>query len=85
MQRQLSRLNRITCKPALSLEPTIAAHLATVRLGILMKCNSCFNFKLSKCIGVFRLYIRGVIDCSEWETEKRQERRNMVKLKRLKL
>jgi len=47
--------------------------------------NPCFNFKLSECVGVFGSYIHGVIDCNEWETEKRQECANLGKLKRLDL
>jgi len=50
-----------------------------------MKFNQCFNFKLSKCIVVFGLYIRGVIDCNKWKTEKRHECANMGKVKRLEL
>jgi hypothetical protein len=46
-----------------------------------MTFNSGFNFKLSECIGVFGLYIRGVIVCNEWKTEKRHEFTNMGKLK----
>jgi hypothetical protein len=48
-----------------------------------MTFNSCFNFKLGECIGVFGT--RGVIDCNEWKTEKRQEFTNMGKIKRLEI
>jgi hypothetical protein len=34
---------------------------------------------------VFRSYIRGVIDCNEWKTEKRHECADMAKVKRLEL
>jgi len=61
------------------------AELQATRAGKLMNFNSCFNFKLSECICVFGLYIRGVIDCNEWKREKRQECTNMVKVKRLEL
>jgi len=50
-----------------------------------MKFNSCFNFKLSKCIGVFGSYICGVIDCNEWNTEKHHECANRGKVKQLEL
>jgi len=50
-----------------------------------MTFNSCFNFKLSECVGVFGKYTHGVIDCSEWKTEKRHECTNMRKVKGLKL
>jgi len=50
-----------------------------------MKFNQCFNFKLSKCTVVLGSYIRVVIDCNEWETEKRHECAKMGKVKRLKL
>jgi hypothetical protein len=39
-----------TCKNNPLLHPSLAPE--AVRLGKLMKCNSCFNFKLYKCIGV---------------------------------
>jgi hypothetical protein len=44
-----------------------------------MTFNSCFNFKLSECIGVFGSHIRGVIDCNEWKTDKSHECTNMGK------
>jgi hypothetical protein len=47
----------------------------------LMTCNSCFNFKLSECIGVFVQYIGGLNDCNEWKTEKRHECTNTGKVK----
>jgi len=47
-----------------------------------MTFNSCFIFKLSECIGVFGLYIRVVIDCNEWMTEKRHECTHVGKVKR---
>jgi len=50
-----------------------------------MKFNYGFNFKLSKCTVVFVSYIRGVIDCNEWKTEKRHGCVKMGKVKRLKL
>jgi len=52
-----------------------------------MAFNSYYNFKLSERIGVFGSYIRGVIDCNEWEREreKRHECTNMGKVKRLEL
>jgi hypothetical protein len=58
-----------------------------VRHGQLMKFNSCFNFKLSKCVGVFSQYKCGVIECNEWKTQKGHECTNMEmeKVKRLQL
>jgi len=50
-----------------------------------MTFNSCFNLKLNNCVGVFGYYIRGVIDCNEWKTEKRHECTNMGKVKQLDL
>jgi len=50
-----------------------------------MTFNLCFNFKLNECISVFGYYIRGVIDCNEWKTEKRRECTNMGEVKRLEL
>jgi len=52
-------------------------------LGKIMSINSCFNFKLTKCIGV--LYARDVIGCNEWKTEKRHECKDMGKFKQLEL
>jgi hypothetical protein len=34
-----------------------------------MKLDSCFNFKISKCIGVFGSYIQGVVNCNDGRTE----------------
>jgi hypothetical protein len=50
-----------------------------------MTFNSCLNFKLSECIGVFGYYIWGMIDCNEWKKEKSHKLTNMGKVKRLKL
>jgi len=61
------------------------AHFNIFYSHVLMKFNSCFNFKLSKCIGVFGYNIRGVIDCNEWKREIRHECTNMGKVKRLEL
>jgi len=65
----------------------VEARLHATRLGKLMAFNSYYNFKLSERIGVFGSYIRGVIDCNEWEREreKRHECTNMGKVKRLEL
>jgi len=41
-----------------------------------------FNYR---GIVVFGQYMRGVIDCNEWKTEKRHECANMGKVKRLEL
>jgi len=43
--------------------------------------NSCFNFKLSKHIGVSGQYIHSVIDCDEWKAEKGHECTNIGKLR----
>jgi hypothetical protein len=40
-----------------------------------------FNFKISKGTGVSGKYIRGVIECNEWKTEKSHECTNMGKVK----
>jgi hypothetical protein len=50
-----------------------------------MKSNSCFNFKLSKGVGAFGCYKRGMTGYNEWKTEKRHKSTNIDKLKRLEL
>ena len=50
-----------------------------------MTFNSRFNFKLSEYVGVFGIYIRRVIDCNEWKTEKCYDCTNMRKVKWLEL
>ena len=50
------------------------------RLRKLINVNSCFNFKLSKCIGVSGWYICGANECNEWETQKCHECINMGKI-----
>ena len=74
---------RLPERTNLSRHPSLVAELLAARLGKLMNFNSWFNFKLSKYIGVFGYYIRGVIYCNEWKTEKRHEYTNMRKVKRL--
>jgi hypothetical protein len=54
-------------------------HINSRRRGITQK--KAYN----KCIVVFGWYIRGVIDCNEWKTEKRHECANMGKVKPLEL
>ena len=69
-------------RPFRNIHPWKQSYQAT-RLGELMTFISCFNFKLSECIGVFGYYIRDVVDCNEWKTEKRHECTNMGKVKGL--
>jgi len=47
-----------------------------------LKFNSCFKFKLSKCIGGFAYHKRGMTDYNEWKTEKHHECTNIEKVKR---
>ena len=50
-----------------------------------MNVSSCYNFKLSKRVGVFGsciyIYICGVNDYNEWKGEKRHECINMRKVR----
>jgi len=69
-ERAQLQLNTANIRPVGHISPLHHSQLAT-HFGILINVNSCFNLKLTKRIGFFDKYIRGVIDCSK--TEKRNE------------